>query len=75
MEERLVEVVAGISGDVMEEEAFGVGEFAVGEEGWEEGEEERRWGVVVERKNGGDLCLGPFEEGEKGFGARVEGFG
>lgn len=48
-----------IGGDEVEEEGFGVGEFAAGEEGRQESEE--RFGGNGE--GGRCVCLEPFEEG------------
>lgn len=59
-EEEAVEAVVVIGGDEIDEEGFGIGEFVVGEERGEEGEEGAR-GLGEE----GEVGVGPVEEGEE----------
>lgn len=59
-----MELVLAIGGDEGDEEGFGVGEFAVGEEGREEGEEGMGRG-----SEGRGMGLEEFEEGDEGVRA------
>ncbi|XVF75502.1 hypothetical protein PTKIN_Ptkin13bG0192800 [Pterospermum kingtungense] len=59
--EGVEEGVLGVRGEEREEEGFGLGEFVMGKEGREEGEEERRG-----RGKGREEGKGEFVEGKEG---------